>query len=81
MPNEYHPPSPIYDPTHKEDAIPICDSKEKKMALDTNYYPPNYIPSNDEVSPTLTSDLVPAPEEEEEEEGEDKDSGLQQDKR
>ena len=27
VPSDYHPPSPIYDPTHKEDALPICDSK------------------------------------------------------
>ena len=42
-PEDYFPPSPIYDPNHNKYALPHCDSK-MKQALDPNYYPLNYVP-------------------------------------
>ena len=47
VPNDYHPLSSIYDPTHKEDNLPISDPK-MKQALVPDYYPPNYVPKQGE---------------------------------
>ena len=73
--NYYHP-SPIYDPTDKEDTSAPVRGKD----LDPNYYPPNY----KEYAPILTDDLIqkPTPEIKEVDklEGEkgEKEEGLQQ---
>ena len=58
--NCYHPVSPIYVPTHKEDAIPICDSK-MKQALDPNYHPLNYVPKQGDDAPILVNNLIATP--------------------
>ena len=47
--NDYHPTSPVYDPKFKQDPLPHYSPKEK-LALDPNYYPPNYVP-DEEVTP------------------------------
>ena len=72
VPKDYIPPSPIYDSTHKEDDLPICDLKIKQ-ALDPEHYPPNYVSKQGEDAPTLADSLVamPAKMKEEEEQGED----------
>ena len=58
MPNDYCPASSVYDPTFKQDPLPYCGSKEK-LALDPNYYPPNYVPEED--APLLVDNLVAPP--------------------
>ena len=78
MPNDYHPTSPVYDPTLKQDPYPATPQM-RKMALDPTYYPPGYIPEEQEKDnvPLLVYNLVnplernipedPTEEEEEEE--------------
>ena len=56
---DYHPPSPVYDPIFKQDPLPHCSPKEKQ-ALDPNYYPPNYVPE-EEDAPILVDNLVALP--------------------
>ena len=60
VPKDYFPPSPVYDPTNKVDALPHCDPK-MKQALDPNHYPPNYTPMQKENTPTIVGNLVPMP--------------------
>ena len=67
MPNDYHPLSPTNDPTHKEDTLPICDSK-MKQALDPNYFLPNCLPKQGEDAPTLVNNLIATPAKTKEEE-------------
>ena len=71
------PSSPVYDPTFKQDPLP-CHTPTEMMALDPNYYPPGYIPDEQEKddAPLLVNNVVnplekntpedPAEEEEEE---------------
>ena len=56
---EYYPPSPIYDPNFKEDTMPA--QRAKKKDLDSNDYPPNYMPKYADDAPTLVNNLVAPP--------------------
>ena len=74
--DNYYPPSPIYDPTDKEDT----SAPMSRKYLNPNYYPPNYR----EDVPILTDDVIqkPTPENKEEDKLErekgEKEKGLQQ---
>ena len=58
---DYCPSEPEYDPTQEAEAMPKFTPK-MKLALDPNYYPPNYVPGQEEDSvPSLVSNLVPPP--------------------
>ena len=54
---DYCPPSPIYNPSFKEDTIPA--QIEKKQYLDQNHYSSNYVPNYGEDAPTLVNNLIP----------------------
>ena len=62
VPNDYHPTRPVYYPIFKQDPLPHHTPKEK-MALDPNYYPPGYIPEEQEKDdiPLLVNNLVSPP--------------------
>ena len=67
VPNDFCPTSLVYDPTFKQDPLPCCSPKEK-LALDPNYYPPNYVPE-EEDAPLLIDNLVIQPKKSLKEEG------------
>ena len=52
----YCPPSPVCDPTSKQDPLP-CYIPKEKLALDSNYYPKGYIPKEEET-PLLVNNLI-----------------------
>ena len=56
MPNDCHPTSPVNDPTFKEDPLPHC-GPEEKLARDPAYYPPNYVPEEEDNAPSLVNNL------------------------
>ena len=60
VPNDYYPPSPIYDPAYKEKPLPQCYPKEKQI-LDPHYFPKTYEPNQRENAPTLADNLIPQP--------------------
>ena len=60
--NDYHPTSPVYDHTFKQDPLPYYTPK-KKLALDPDYYHQDYDPNEDrEDTPLLVNNLVSPPE-------------------
>ena len=61
VPNDYYPPSPVYDPMFKQDPLPHLTTK-KKLALDPNYYPKVYILEKEEETPLLVNNLIDPPE-------------------
>ena len=63
------PTSLLYDPTFKQDPLPYYTPKEK-LAMDLDYYPPNYIPEEEDSAPSLVNNLVPPPVEEQKKNGE-----------
>ena len=70
--SDYYPPSPIYVPSYKEDALPLFESLtsrcrekeegEKEQDPIIDYYPPSsiFVPSYKEDTPALDGNLVPA---------------------
>ena len=67
---DYYPPSPIYDPTFKEDTMAALIVK--RQDLNPNYYPPKYQPNCEKDAPTLVDNLVaPSVKTKEEKKGED----------
>ena len=61
MPSDYHPNSPVYDPTFKQNPLSHCSPKEK-LVLDPDYHPQNYVPNEEgEDTTLLIDDLVSIP--------------------
>ena len=71
--DNYYPPSPIYDPTDKEDTSALMSRKD----LNPNYYLPNYKEDVPILTDHLIQKLTPENKEENKLEGE-KEEGLQQ---
>ena len=56
-----HPSEPMYNPIEKKEAMPNLTPK-MKLALDPNYYLPNYVPDQEEDSTqSLVNNMVPPP--------------------
>ena len=54
---DYYPPSPVNDPTFKQDPLPHYTQKGK-LALDPNYYPKGYIPKEKEEALLLVNNSI-----------------------
>ena len=69
VPKDYHPTSPVYYPSFKQDPLPHSTPKET-LAMDPDYYPPNYICEEEDSSLSLVNNLVPPPVEDQKKNGE-----------